>query len=79
MRIPRDISGIQLVKKLRYFGYSLVRQEGSHLRLTTNQNGQHHITVPNHSPMRLGTLQNLLKAVAIHHDISLEEVLQKIK
>jgi hypothetical protein len=28
---------------------------GSHLRLTTDQNGQHHITIPNHDPLKIGT------------------------
>ena len=30
MRIPRDLSGAELVKKLRFYGYVVVRQEGSH-------------------------------------------------
>lgn len=78
MKIPRNLSGAQLVKQLRFFGYAVVRQEGSHIRLTTEQNGQHHVTVPNHSPMRLGTLSSILKAVATHHDLSVEEVVYKL-
>lgn len=46
MRIPRDISGQDLVKYLKPFGYIITRQTGSHIRLTTEQNGQHHITFP---------------------------------
>ena len=78
MKIPRNLSGAQLVKKLRLFGYAVVRQEGSHIRLTTEQSGQHHVTVPHHSPMRVGTLNSILKAVATHHDLSVEDVAYKL-
>jgi predicted RNA binding protein YcfA (HicA-like mRNA interferase family) len=56
VRIPRDISGADLVKALERLGYRPTRQTGSHLRLTTTLNGEHHITVPNHDPLRIGTL-----------------------
>lgn len=45
MRLPRDLSGADLVKALRSRGYEPTRQTGSHIRLTTRQNGDHHITV----------------------------------
>ena len=51
MRLPRDISGAELVKALRILGYEISRQTGSHLRLTTSENGTHHVTIPNHSPL----------------------------
>jgi predicted RNA binding protein YcfA (HicA-like mRNA interferase family) len=46
MRIPRDLSGIDLAKKLRKYGYTITRQTGSHLRLTTTEQGEHHIAFP---------------------------------
>jgi predicted RNA binding protein YcfA (HicA-like mRNA interferase family) len=49
MKLPRDLSGPELAKLLRKVGYELTRQTGSHLRLTTQQQGEHHVTVPNHS------------------------------
>lgn len=78
MKIPRNLSGIELVKKLRSLGYVLVRQQGSHIRLTTEQNGQHHVTVPNHFPVRLGTLNGILKAVAAHHELSVEKIIERL-
>ena len=48
MRLPRDLSGADLVKRLGRFGYSVSRQTGSHLRLTSTTQGEHHITIPNH-------------------------------
>ena len=78
MKLPRDLSGPELVKALRALGYERVRQDGSHIRLTTQQGGQHHVTVPNHSPVKLGTLTGILKAVAAHHKLAVEELVRKL-
>lgn len=78
MKIPRNLSGADLGKSLRKLGYERVRQDGSHIRLSTDVNGQHHVTVPNHSPLRVGTLSAILKAVAHHHKLTLEALLEKI-
>ena len=51
MKLPRDVSGEQLVKRLKVFGYEATRQAGSHLRLTTIQRGEHHVTIPLHDPL----------------------------
>jgi len=65
------------VKALRALGYERVRQDGSHIRLTTQQGGQHHVTEPNHNPIKLGTLTGILKAVAAHHKIAIQELVRK--
>jgi predicted RNA binding protein YcfA (HicA-like mRNA interferase family) len=77
-RIPRDISGQNLIKALHIFGYEVTRQVGSHIRLTTNVNGKHTITIPNHDPIRIGTLSNILNDIAFHFKISKEELTEKI-
>jgi predicted RNA binding protein YcfA (HicA-like mRNA interferase family) len=64
-----------IVKKL---GYSITRQVGSHIRLTTEENGVHHVTIPNHSPIKIGTLSNILKAIADHFEISKEELIERL-
>jgi len=79
MRLPRDISGADLVKALRILGYQITRQTGSHLRLTTSENGTHHVTIPNHSPLRIGTFAAILDDIANHFEISRHELLAKIK
>jgi len=56
MRLPRDLSGIQLAKLLESRGYMLTRKKGSHMRLTTLVQGAHHITIPDHDSLRIGTL-----------------------
>ncbi len=75
MRIPRDISERELVKLLKPFGYSISRQTGSHIRITTNINGLHRTTVPDHKPLRIGTLSSILNEVAQHFNLSKEELL----
>jgi predicted RNA binding protein YcfA (HicA-like mRNA interferase family) len=78
MRLPRDLSGEALAKELKVFGYEITRQTGSHMRLTTIQNGQHHITIPNHSPLRAGTLSSILSDVSEHFKMDRQELLQKL-
>ncbi len=79
MRLPRDISGADLEKALRHaFGYAFSRQVGSHRRLTTCENGEHHLTVPAHSPLKPGTLRAILREVAEHHRLDDADVLEKL-
>ena len=78
MRIPRDISGQDLVSHLKLYGYTISRQTGSHIRLTTSKNGQHHITIPNHNPLKIGTLSSIIADIAQHFNITKEEILQQL-
>ncbi len=78
MKLPRDLSGDDLAGALRKLGDQITRQTGSHMRLTTQQNGQHHVTVPHHNPMRVGTLGGILNDVAIHFQITRNELLQRL-
>lgn len=78
MKIPRNIDAQQLIKALQKFGYAPGRQTGSHIRLTSLQNGQHHITIPDHDPLRIGTLNAILTDVAQHLGISKQEVVEKL-
>jgi len=75
VKIPRNLTGAQLVRALRKLDYEAVRQDGSHIRLTTRRDGEHHLTVPAHSPLKVGTLNSILKLVAAHHPLSVGELL----
>ena len=66
MRVPRDLGGEELARLLRRYGYEITRQTGSHLRLTTRLKGEHHITIPRHKPLKVGTLNSILKDIADH-------------
>ncbi|MFB2972188.1 type II toxin-antitoxin system HicA family toxin [Aerosakkonema sp. BLCC-F183] len=78
MKLPRDLSGEELVKVLDRFGYELSHQTGSHIRLTTQLNGEHHITVPAHDPIKVGTLNAILRDVANHAGMSREELFREL-
>lgn len=54
MRLPRDMDAPELIKALQRFGYRVVRQSGSHIRLHVDHPEPHALTVPNHSPLKLG-------------------------
>ena len=76
MKTPRNLSGQELAKALRVLGYLVTRQSGSHLRVTTLQQGEHHEVIPNHSPIKIGTLKSILRNVASHHHMSIPELLK---
>jgi predicted RNA binding protein YcfA (HicA-like mRNA interferase family) len=78
LKFPRDISGSKLAQALKKLGYQVTRQTGSHLRLTTRLNGEHHITIPNHDFVRVGTLANVLDEVASHFKIHRSELIKRI-
>jgi predicted RNA binding protein YcfA (HicA-like mRNA interferase family) len=75
LKVPRDLSGFELSKLLRRYGYEVTRQVGSHLRLTSNIRGaQHHITVPAHKNLKLGTLISILSEVSAYLRLSRSNV-----
>ncbi len=78
MKLPRNISAQELIRSLQKLGYSVSRQKGSHIRLTTVSNGEHHITIPNHNPLKIGTLSSIIGDVAIHFKQSKEEIAEKL-
>lgn len=78
MRIPRDLSSTDLVKRLARLGYAPTRQTGSHIRLTSSERGEHHVTVPRHDPLRIGTLAAILDGVAAHHGLARAELLKRL-
>ena len=71
MKTPRNLSAQDLIKILTKYGYQVTRQKGSHIRLT--KDGTHHVTVPNHDPIKLGTLSSIVTDVAEHLGIDKED------
>ena len=82
MKLPRNLDGKELIKALKRAGYEITRQRGSHVRLTRLRDvglGEHHVTVPLHRPLRLGTLAALLDDVAVELGTDREGVLAYVK
>ena len=78
MRLPRDVRGTDLQRALQRFGYRPTRQRGSHVRVTTQVNGEHHEVIPLHSPIKVKTLSGILKSGAAHHQVTVEELLEQL-
>jgi predicted RNA binding protein YcfA (HicA-like mRNA interferase family) len=78
MKTPRDVSGDELIKKLRKHGYQFVRQNGSHVTIRTHMQGEHQVTIPLHSPLKIGTLTGILSDVAVHLKISRDELINDL-
>jgi predicted RNA binding protein YcfA (HicA-like mRNA interferase family) len=76
MKLPRDVSGAQLLQALKKLGYGHPGQRGSHVRITTQLNGEHHEAIPNHASIKVGTLNGILKSVAAHHKMTVQELIE---
>ena len=73
-----DLSGEELIRRLARLGYGVTRQTGSHLRLTCAVPIAHHVTVPRHDPLRIGTLATILAEVATAHSLPREDLLRRL-
>jgi predicted RNA binding protein YcfA (HicA-like mRNA interferase family) len=78
MKLPRDIGGADLAKSLARLDCRIVRQTGSHIRLTCTGPPEHHITIPAHSPLKLGTFAAILAEVASHHGLTRDQLLERL-
>lgn len=78
MKISRNLSGKVLINKLNILGYKTTRQTGSHIRLTTIQKGEHHITIPNHDSLRIGTISSILSDIAQHFGKTKAELISEL-
>jgi len=74
MKSPRGLSAKELTKLLRVYGYEFTSQKGSHVKVTTQRNGEHHLAIPNHNPIKTGTLNAILRQVAEHLNKTKEDV-----
>lgn len=78
MKLPRDLSAAALIKALKIYQYEVERQKSSHIRLKTVLQGEHHITIPNHDAIKVGTLSSILNEVANHLSKTKEEVIKDL-
>jgi len=79
LKIPRDVAAEELIKGLVSFGYEVSRQKGSHIRLTyTKGDSTHHITIPNHNPIKVGTLSGILNDLSLFHKREKEEIIKMV-
>ncbi|MGH7941716.1 MAG: type II toxin-antitoxin system HicA family toxin [Limisphaerales bacterium] len=63
----------------RDWGYRQVHQEGSHIILQTEMPSHQRLAVPNHNPLRVGTLNAILRAVATHKGVDRQTLLDSLR
>jgi predicted RNA binding protein YcfA (HicA-like mRNA interferase family) len=69
------MSADDLIKLLKHHGYLPTRQTGSHVRMTCDsEKGTHHLTIPKHGTLRVGTLNQILSDVASYLGKSKEDL-----
>ena len=79
MKLPRDLSGEELAHLLKRYGYEISRQTGSHLRLRSTIKGtEHHITIPDHETLKVGTLASILSDAANYLEMDRKELQQQL-
>jgi predicted RNA binding protein YcfA (HicA-like mRNA interferase family) len=74
-RLPRDISGTELIQALGRLGYEATRTRGSHVRVTTQRDGEHSEAIPLHQSLKVATLHSILRGVAAHHNLTRHQLL----
>lgn len=78
MKLPRDVSGAELVRRLERIGYVATRSVGSHVRLTCSLPQVHHVTVPLHDSLRVGTLSAILADVASAQNLPRDVLVERL-
>ena len=78
MRLPRDLSGDDLAQALVALGYGVTRQTGSHMRLSTQEQSEHHRTIPRHEALRVGTVGAILTDVGEHIGLSRDSLIERL-
>jgi len=60
-------------------GYKIIRQTGSHIRLTSTSKGfEHNITIPRHKPLRVGTLSSIVNEIAAYLEIERQKLVKEL-
>jgi hypothetical protein len=67
MKLPRGVSGAALIKALGRLGYE-----------TTQMPAPHHVTIPMHDPLRVGTLAAILAEVGAARDVDRQELTRQL-
>ena len=80
MKLPRDLAGADLADLLcAHYGYRRIHQVGSHIILQSEHPAHHRLAIPDHDPLRLGTLNAILRSVAAAKHTSKEAILRQLK
>jgi len=74
VKLPRDVAGLRVVRLLERLGDVIIRQKGSHCRLSFPGPPSHTITVPLHDALKVGTLHGILSEVTQMRPIPMDKL-----
>jgi predicted RNA binding protein YcfA (HicA-like mRNA interferase family) len=78
VKLPRDLYGRDLARSLcARWAYTKVNQIGSHIILQTETPQRHRVSIPDHKPLRIGTLNAILRDVAVAKGVTREDILAR--
>ena len=78
-KLPQ-VSGSDVVRLLQSLGYEVIRQRGSHMRLSkVTALGEHAITVPAHRVLAKGTLSDIIGKVSLWNSIPREDLIRRLR
>jgi predicted RNA binding protein YcfA (HicA-like mRNA interferase family) len=76
VKLPRELNGRDLARVLcARWAYRQVNQVGSHIVLQTETPQHHRLSIPDHRPLRIGTLNAILRQVAAAKRVAREDIL----
>jgi predicted RNA binding protein YcfA (HicA-like mRNA interferase family) len=78
MKLPRGVGADRLIRALETLGYRVIRQKGSHVRLRHEGPPAHSVTVPQHNPLKTGTLHGILSEVGQARSISIDSIVSML-
>ena len=79
MKVPRNVDAVELITLLKRYGYSVIRQTGSHIRMSKKAaEGEHNITIPNHKPIKIGTLHDIVKDICNFNQLDINDFYKQL-
>jgi len=71
MKIPRDVSGVEVARVLKRRGFAAIRQTGSHLIMRKEDRT---VVVPQHKPLKPGTLKGVIEQAGLTLEVFIREL-----
>ena len=78
MKLPPGAGHERVVRLIERLGYRLVRQTGSHMQFVHSGPPEHHLSVPRHRVVRIGTLHSILSDVADHLKMDMDDLIRQL-
>jgi predicted RNA binding protein YcfA (HicA-like mRNA interferase family) len=75
-KIPSDVIASELIKKLGKIGWVVISQKGSHVKL--KKDNKQPLIIPNHKPIKKGTLKSILEQLSEYTQKTTEEIIQEL-